>query len=595
MPESRHPSHLPALHAAAIVAGLVLALSSCRSEKDRAVRELERRSIPATPGALSDAVRRNDLHLIPLFQTAGIGVAAPAPGSLSILQEAASTGRWEAVLELLPLTTPDILNHAAPDGAVLLDSAVGEGRIDVASALLDAGADPARARGGGTGLLEASEAAPTLFARLAGMYPPDHPALHAALRRAAESGNTGRLTLLLNHGVHPDAGGPSSGVPPLSLACRAPHADAVRELLAAGADVKHADSALPDAVRHNRADLCELLLAAGACPDQPGPGGCSALQLAVEAGRIDLTDLLLRHGGRAAAWLDAAFAFPGHELLGVLLQHGLSPDAAVESGDPLLIHAIASGREDLVPFLLECGADPDRPGRDGQTPFILAAIHRSLTAMQALLDSGTDPNQVFVAPVADSVIEAVDSEHFRKWLRRDQNLTPLMLAAARGDTGMLRLLLDNGAKRGRQTKNWHRYAINFACDTENIPAAQILLGRKPETETTRRNVVISLSRQRAWLYQDDRLVRSSRVSTGRSRTPTPKGSFVITDKQSHWVSSIYDVPMPYFMRLSCRDFGLHQGVVPGYPASHGCIRMPKEDAIAFFRALRIGDPVTIEP
>jgi lipoprotein-anchoring transpeptidase ErfK/SrfK len=51
--------------------------------------------------------------------------------------------------------------------------------------------------------------------------------------------------------------------------------------------------------------------------------------------------------------------------------------------------------------------------------------------------------------------------------------------------------------------------------------------------------------------------------------------------------------MPYFMRLSCREIGLHAGVCPGYPASHGCIRMPHGEVRAFFGVLKIGDPVII--
>ena len=66
-------------------------------------------------------------------------------------------------------------------------------------------------------------------------------------------------------------------------------------------------------------------------------------------------------------------------------------------------------------------------------------------------------------------------------------------------------------------------------------------------------------------------------------------------KQADWVSSIYKVSMPFFMRLSCNEIGLHAGMVPGYPASHCCIRIPKGDVQAFFKLLKIGDPVTIEP
>ena len=53
--------------------------------------------------------------------------------------------------------------------------------------------------------------------------------------------------------------------------------------------------------------------------------------------------------------------------------------------------------------------------------------------------------------------------------------------------------------------------------------------------------------------------------------------------------------MPYFQRLSCGDFGLHAGVVPGYPASHGCIRVPAGNAAKLFAMTQAGDRVMIVP
>jgi lipoprotein-anchoring transpeptidase ErfK/SrfK len=85
------------------------------------------------------------------------------------------------------------------------------------------------------------------------------------------------------------------------------------------------------------------------------------------------------------------------------------------------------------------------------------------------------------------------------------------------------------------------------------------------------------------------------VSTGRKGFPTPRGEYVITDKRRHWESTIYDgAEMPYFMRLSGSDIGLHEGVVPRGPASHGCIRLPSASARMLYARMRLGDPVTIE-
>ena len=67
----------------------------------------------------------------------------------------------------------------------------------------------------------------------------------------------------------------------------------------------------------------------------------------------------------------------------------------------------------------------------------------------------------------------------------------------------------------------------------------------------------------------------------------------MTDKKIDHVSTIYKVKMPYFMRLNCRDFGMHEGVVPDYPASHGCIRLPADAARKLFKEVPIGTLVTI--
>ena len=69
---------------------------------------------------------------------------------------------------------------------------------------------------------------------------------------------------------------------------------------------------------------------------------------------------------------------------------------------------------------------------------------------------------------------------------------------------------------------------------------------------------------------------------------------MITNKERNHRSTIYKVDMPYFMRLSCLDFGMHAGVVPNYPASHGCIRLPSEAARKFFSEIPIGTLVTVQ-
>lgn len=131
---------------------------------------------------------------------------------------------------------------------------------------------------------------------------------------------------------------------------------------------------------------------------------------------------------------------------------------------------------------------------------------------------------------------------------------------------------------------------------------------------------IDLTEQKAYLLYQQRAVMESPISSGRPGHATPSGSFRIINKDLNHTSSIYglildrygriviadadvdmptpagthfeNAPMHYFMEFA-PGFGLHAGYLPGYPASHGCVRMPKDKAIAFFRAVSVGTPVTI--
>jgi hypothetical protein len=134
-------------------------------------------------------------------------------------------------------------------------------------------------------------------------------------------------------------------------------------------------------------------------------------------------------------------------------------------------------------------------------------------------------------------------------------------------------------------------------------------------------IVIDLEQQRAYFYRGDTIVGMSIVSTGREGYDTPPGDFRITQKDQAHASSIYGdyvdrsgqvvmenvdltkdrrprgtlfrgAPMPYFLRIH-GGIGMHAGYLPGYPASHGCIRLPKQMAVHFFQNATIGTLVAI--
>ncbi|CAN5504080.1 hypothetical protein BH18VER1_BH18VER1_19170 [soil metagenome] len=135
------------------------------------------------------------------------------------------------------------------------------------------------------------------------------------------------------------------------------------------------------------------------------------------------------------------------------------------------------------------------------------------------------------------------------------------------------------------------------------------------------SIKISLGEQRAYFYKGAELVGVSQLSTGREGLDTPTGTFKITQKDKDHFSSKYGdyvdaygnvvvpnidltkdpkppgttykgAPMPYFMRV-VGGVGMHAGYLPGYAASHGCIRMPEFMAENFFRNVTEGTAVTI--
>lgn len=135
------------------------------------------------------------------------------------------------------------------------------------------------------------------------------------------------------------------------------------------------------------------------------------------------------------------------------------------------------------------------------------------------------------------------------------------------------------------------------------------------------SVTIKLGEQRAYFYKGKQLVGISQLSTGREGLATPVGTFKISQKDANHVSSKYGdyvddagnvvmanidnekdpkppgthykgASMPHFMRI-VGGVGMHAGYLPGYPASHGCIRMPEFMADNFFKSVSTGTPVTI--
>jgi lipoprotein-anchoring transpeptidase ErfK/SrfK len=107
-------------------------------------------------------------------------------------------------------------------------------------------------------------------------------------------------------------------------------------------------------------------------------------------------------------------------------------------------------------------------------------------------------------------------------------------------------------------------------------------------------VVVSLKKQRLTLYSDGQPIGGSKVSTGQPGHNTPTGVFSIIQKDRWHRSNIYDdAPMYFMQRITWSGVALHQGVVPNYPASHGCVRLPEAFARQLWSATKLGVRVII--
>jgi hypothetical protein len=107
-------------------------------------------------------------------------------------------------------------------------------------------------------------------------------------------------------------------------------------------------------------------------------------------------------------------------------------------------------------------------------------------------------------------------------------------------------------------------------------------------------IAVSIANQRLTLYDDGVPIAHSPVSTGTAAHPTPTGVFSVIGKARFHRSNLYSsAPMPFMQRITWSGVALHAGQLPGYPASHGCIRLPYEFAIRLFNTTKMGARVII--
>jgi L,D-transpeptidase catalytic domain len=134
---------------------------------------------------------------------------------------------------------------------------------------------------------------------------------------------------------------------------------------------------------------------------------------------------------------------------------------------------------------------------------------------------------------------------------------------------------------GRAEAKHHREQAKPSADTEVIPKGPF-------------EIIISIADQHLSIYGSGGLIARAPVSTGMRGHATPLGVFSVIEKQKWHRSNIYSAaPMPYMQRITWSGVALHAGVLPGYPASHGCIRLSNAFATRLFHLTKIGTRVII--
>jgi ankyrin repeat protein len=378
------------------------------------------------------------------------------------------------------------------------------------------------------------------------------------------------VDLCLTERVDPN-GRDGQGRTPLLIATSQQDWKIARRLLDAGAAVDLADkngfTPIMAAAMHGDVEMFQLLLARSTNfhPETPCLDGQDLLSFALDGGKLEVIETVLQRLPSAQAWtastrraLSRALQAGKNDEIRLLLSKHTSPPTPEGKNVPFLAYAVASSNSSLFTALLNCGADPN-----------------------TVLPSRCDKDFLATLP-----------KGLRSYIEDDRNVTVLMLAAGLGQVDYLRALVDARVSRTRLTTRNKMSALDIAAETGHWRSTQILLGGGPAPDKLR--IEISLAMQRIALVKDGVPVYHARCSTGRAGYSTKTGEFVITNKERNHRSTIYHVEMPYFMRLSCFDFGMHAGVVPNYPASHGCIRLPEDAARKFFSEIPVGTVVSVQ-
>lgn len=615
-------------------------LASCKPGIDEQLMSRAKNAAQNSSGAIFSALENRDEALALAILDSGIQQQKVDARGCTPLMVAASTNNTKVARRLLPRDATHLasdnagltaLDYAAradeawlvdellkrgaspdsslPNGSSLVAECILEGRTASATLLLSHGASLDSQDDRGQSLLEIAtrNGIVWLVKHLIELGAPFDAVANREqgnnlLHIVAEAGQPELIEILADRGANLTATN-DFGENPIHIAVGSGSSDLIGPFFERGVSLEQPDQSgarpLHLAVMRRDGDSLAELLRLGARANATGPLGKTALEFALEAREYSFASQLIIYGAKVpGTLLYEAIEKGDRDQIDFLISNGVDPNTLGQlSDDTPLGAAIRRGNRWAAFRLLDSGAYPNAVTRDGQTAFHLAVAQLDRTLIAQMLEKGADPNIPFSDYPNQDFLQHVASPNIAKSsLRHTRRFTPIAMAADSGDLEIARLLLSHGANpaifcRGGRYHYW--YPISWAARRSDIAMMQILLGREPSQVT--RSAKIDLSEQRAWVYDGDEEIFTTRVSTGKAGSRTKTGEFVITNRERHWNSTIYGSSMPYFQRFSCSDFGFHEGYVPGYAASHGCIRVPGGNVKKLWDLLSLGDPVVIVP
>jgi ankyrin repeat protein len=554
---------------------------------------------------LGIAARQDDAATVETLLAAGARPDGLMPDGEKILPWAIREGRAQLVEIMMKAGADPHLRDMK--GNPLLHIAMESGQRELTHSLIELGADPATTNARGETTLQIAlrrgwlDAVPKLAAAGADPNAPC-PDGRTLLDQAMAAGDKEKAALFLKIGADPKHPGSGSAADsPLERAFADDSTDWLELFLRHQSTPPNGswDAWLWRTFEKRDLAKARLLLAMGASRAAGNSGrnnaGLTLTEAAASAVQMDFLKLWLDYGFPAGRSLEIACQRGDHLTAELLLAAGESPERSYfPSRDTRVSRALRARQDALAATLIRAGASTDSIPPEGQSLLHLAIARKCPAAVGALLENGANPNAPFTLPVSPDFLKQVRPGVMRWILKMDRNATPLMLAADSGNVQTARQLIKAGAKINVRTKVSSLWPINFASRRSDVPMMRLFLGQDPHRED--RRIEVRLKEQRALVFDaEGKEIFATKVSTGRKGYATPTGEFVITNKHRDWTSTLYHSSMPYFQRLSCGDFGLHQGNIPGYPASHGCIRLPAGVAAKLFSMTKTGDRVSIVP